>query len=65
MWGPIVNVLALVHGGAVHVNFALPRAASNPTPSRTAGALSLGAGFLDKIPIPCTVFAVVVMIGAI
>ena len=65
MWGPIVNVLALVYGGAMLVNFAWPRAASNPTPNQTAGALSLGVGFLNKIPILYTVFAVVLIIGAI
>jgi amino acid transporter len=63
-WGPIVNVLALLYGGAMLVNFAWPRAASNPTPNQTAGALSLGIGFLNKIPILYSVFAVVVIIGA-
>lgn len=47
------------------VNFAWPRAASNPTPDQTAGALSLGIGFLNRIPILYTVFAVIVIVGAI
>ena len=37
VWGPIVNVLALAYGGAMLVNFAWPRAASNPTPNQTVG----------------------------
>lgn len=64
-WGPIVNVLALLYGGAMLVNFAWPRATSNPTPDQTAGALSLGVGFLNRIPILYSVFVVVVIIGAI
>jgi len=64
-WGPIVNVLALLYGGAMLVDFAWPRAASNPTPDQTAGALSLGIGFLNRIPILYTVFAVVVIVGAV
>jgi urea carboxylase system permease len=62
-WGPIVNVLALAYGGSMLVNFAWPRAASNPTPNQTAGALSLGVGFLNKIPILYSVLAFVVIIG--
>jgi hypothetical protein len=64
-WGPIVNALALLYGGAMLVNFAWPRASSNPTPDQTAGALSLGVGLLNRIPILYSVFALVVIIGAL
>ncbi len=62
--GPIINVLALAYGGGMLVNFAWPRAASNPTPNQTAGALSLGIGFLNRVPILYTVFLFVVVVGA-
>ena len=34
-WGLLVNVVALLYGGAMLVNFAWPRAASNPKPNQT------------------------------
>jgi urea carboxylase system permease len=64
-WGIIVNVLALAWGGGMLINFAWPRAASNPEPNQTAGALSLGMDWLNKIPILYTVLAFVVIIGVI
>jgi hypothetical protein len=39
--------------------------ASNPEPSQTGGLLSLGVGFLDKIPILWTVVIVIALIGAV
>jgi hypothetical protein len=45
------------------INFAWPRAASNPTPTQSGGLLHLG--FLNGIPILWTVFVVIVLIGAI
>jgi hypothetical protein len=64
-WGMFVNVLALVYGGAMLINFAWPRAASNPEPNQTLGALSLGVGFLNKIPILYTVLGAVLIVGII
>jgi amino acid transporter len=64
-WGPLVNILALLYGGAMLVNFAWPRVASNPEPSQTAGLLSFGIGFVDRIPILWTVVVVITLIGAI
>jgi amino acid transporter len=64
-WGLLVNVLALLYGGAMIVNFAWPRIASNPEPRQTAGALSLGLSFLNRIPILWTVAIVIALIGAI
>jgi amino acid transporter len=64
-WGIVVNALGLLYGGAMLVNFAWPRAASNPEPRQTEGLLSLGLSFLDKIPILWTVLVVIVLIGVI
>jgi amino acid transporter len=63
-WGMVVNVIALLYGGAMLVNFAWPRIASNPEPRQTGGLLSLG-GFLDRIPILWTVAVGIALIGAI
>jgi hypothetical protein len=60
-----VNILALVWGGSMIVNFAWPRAASNPEPVQTAGSLSLGMHWLNKIPILYTVLAFVLIIGVL
>jgi amino acid transporter len=62
-WGLVVNVVALIYGGAMIINFAWPRAASNPEPNQTAGLLKLG--FLDGIPILWTVVVFIALIGAI
>src|SRR5271155_238899 len=62
-WGLLVNVVALLYGGAMLINFAWPRAASNPKPNQTAGLLHLS--FLDGVPILWTVVVFIVLIGAI
>ena len=62
-WGLLVNIVALVYGGAMLINFAWPRAASNPKPNQTNGLLKLG--FLDGIPILWTVVTFIVLIGTI
>ena len=64
-WGMLVNVVALLYGGAMLVNFAWPRVASNPEPRQTGGLLSLGLGFLNRIPILWTVAVVIALVGAI
>ncbi len=64
-WGMLVNTVALLYGGAMLVNFAWPRAASNPKPDQTNGLLSFGWSFLDKIPILWTVVVGIALIGAI
>src|SRR5579862_8224264 len=62
-WGLVVNVVALLYGGAMLVNFAWPRAASNPKPNQTGGLLHLN--FLDGIPILWTVAVFIALVGAI
>ncbi|HTS96682.1 MAG TPA: APC family permease [Streptosporangiaceae bacterium] len=64
-WGMLVNILGLVYGGAMLINFAWPRIASNPEPSQTGGLLSFGLDFLNKIPILWTVAIGIALIGAI
>jgi amino acid transporter len=62
-WGLLVNVVALLYGGAMLINFAWPRAASNPKPNQTNGLLKLG--FLDGVPILWTVVVFIALVGAI
>jgi amino acid transporter len=64
-WGILVNVLALLYGGAMIINFAWPRVASNPKPNQTGGLLSFGMSWLDSIPILWSVFLFIVIIGVI
>jgi hypothetical protein len=69
-----INILGLVYGGAMILNFAWPRAASNPTPNQTTplpttavphpGPL-LKLGFLDGIPVLYTVLGAVLVLGII
>ena len=47
------------------VNFAWPRAASNPKPNQTGGLLSSTSSFLNGIPILWTVVIFIALIGAI
>lgn len=63
-WGTLVNVLALVWGGAMLVNFMWHRVATNPKPNETDGLLEFG-GFIDKIPIQWSVLAAVLILGAV
>jgi len=62
-WGLVVNVVALLYGGSMIVNFAWPRVASNPEPRQVA--LSYGIGFVNKIPILWSVVILIAVIGAL
>jgi amino acid transporter len=68
-WGPAVNIVGLIYGGAMLINFAWPRAASNPKPNQTViggvQQLDFHIGFLNNIPILWTVFVVIAAIGVI
>jgi amino acid transporter len=68
-WGLAINLIGLAYGGGMLINFAWPRAASNPEPKQTVIAgvqqLNFHIGFLNDIPILWTVFLVIVLIGAI
>jgi amino acid transporter len=64
-WGMLVNVLALVWGGSMLINFMWPRVATNPKPEETEGLLEFGVGFIDGLPIQWSVIGAVVLLGAI
>jgi amino acid transporter len=64
-WGMLVNILALVWGGSMLVNFMWHRVATNPKPEETDGLLGFGIGFIDKLPIQWSVIGAVVLLGAI
>jgi amino acid transporter len=66
-WGLLVNVVALLYGGAMIINFAWPRAASNPKPNQTAppAQLDFHIGFLNDIPILWTVVIFIALVGAL
>ena len=64
-WGMLVNILGLVYGGAMLINIAWPRVASNPEPIQTGGLLTFGLNFLNHIPILWTVAIGITLIGAI
>jgi urea carboxylase system permease len=66
-WGLLVNILGLLYGGAMLINFAWPRAASNPEPKQTAAPAQLNfhLGFLNDIPILWTVVVVIAVIGVL
>ncbi|MGN6796495.1 MAG: APC family permease, partial [Streptosporangiaceae bacterium] len=62
-WGLVVNIVGLLYGGAMIVNFAWPRGASNPKPDQSGGALHLG--FLNGVPVLWSVFGFVVLLGVV
>jgi len=68
-WGMAVNIIGLLYGGAMLINFAWPRPASNPKPEQTVVGgvqlLDFHINFLNKIPILWTVFVFIVLVGAI
>jgi amino acid transporter len=68
-WALPVNIVGLLYGGAMLINFAWPRAASNPQPKQTVVAgtqlLNFHIGFLNDIPILWTVFVFIVLVGGI
>ena len=65
-WGMIVNVLALVWGVSMLVNFLWPRPSSNPPLSGLPNVPSwLGTGALGNIPIFEATLGVIIIVGAI
>ena len=68
-WGMVVNIVGLIYGGAMLINFAWPRAASNPKPEQTViggvQQLDFHIAFLNKIPILWTVFVFIALVGTI
>ena len=66
MWGPIVNVLALVYGGcdARELRLATGPPATRAEPDRWARSASVSQ-WLNKIPILYTVLAFILIIGVL
>jgi urea carboxylase system permease len=63
-WGLVVNIVGLLYGGAMLVNFAWPRPQSNPTPKQSV-VLNFHVGFLNGIPILWTVLIFLLLVGSI
>jgi amino acid transporter len=63
-WGLIVNIVGLLYGGAMLINFAWPRPQSNPTPKQS-GVLNFHIGFLNGIPILWSVLIFIVIVGTL
>jgi amino acid transporter len=64
-WGLPTTLIALGYGGAMLVNMAWPRAATNPTPAQTSLALDFHWHWLNEQPVLWTVFVVVTLVGGI
>jgi urea carboxylase system permease len=63
-WGVPVNVLALAWGGGMLINFAWPRAATNPTPVQTGLGLDFHWNWLNHRPVLWTVVAALMIVGS-
>jgi hypothetical protein len=64
-WGIPTTILALIYGGAMLVNIAWPRAATNPRPDPEAPALNFHWGWLNGLPVLWSVLGVIVAVGAV
>jgi hypothetical protein len=64
-WGVVANVVGLLYGAGMLVNFAWPRFASNPEPKQTLppAQLNFHVGFLNDIPIRWTVAIFIALVG--
>jgi hypothetical protein len=47
------------------INFAWPRAATNPTPKQTGLGLNFHSGWLNNRPVLWTVLVVILLVGAV
>jgi len=64
-WGIPLNILALAWGGAMLVNFAWPRVATDPRPNELPGTLNFHWDWLNDKPVLWTVAITIVLVGAI
>jgi urea carboxylase system permease len=68
-WGLVINIVGLLYGGVMLVNFAWPRIASNPEPKEEvvgkSQLLNFHIGFLNDIPILWTVLIFILIVGAL
>ena len=64
-WAMPVTIAGILYGGAMLINIAWPRAATNPTPKESGGLLDFRMDWLNDIPIFWTVVGAVIIVGAI
>jgi urea carboxylase system permease len=64
-WGLVVNIIGLLYGGAMLINFAWPRVQSNPTPKQDGLLLNFHIGFLNGVPVLWTVFIFILLVGGL
>jgi len=64
-WAMPLNLLALAWGGGMLINFAWPRAATNPTPKQTALGLNFHWNWLNNRPVLWTVLVVILLVGTL
>jgi urea carboxylase system permease len=64
-WGMPLNVLALAWGGGMLINFAWPRASTNPRPSELPGTLNFHWEWLNHKPVFWTVVIVIAGVGGL
>jgi amino acid transporter len=64
-WGLVVNIIGLIYGGTMLVNFAWPRLQSNPTPKQEGLLLNFHIGWLNGIPVLWTVLIFILIVGTL
>ena len=64
-WGIPLNVLALLWGGGMLVNFAWPRIQTNPKPVQTGLSLDFHWNWLNHRPVLWTVVVVISLVGGL
>src|SRR3954451_9636052 len=64
-WGLPLNIAALVYGGAMLVNVAWPRAATNPRPATEAPAPDFHWHWLNTLPVLGSVLRVIDEVAAV
>jgi urea carboxylase system permease len=64
-WGLPVTIAGIAWGGSMLVNFAWPRAATNPRPNELPGTLDFHWAWLNGKPVLWTVAIVVTLVGAV
>ena len=64
-WGMPVSLLGLAWGGGMLINFAWPRAATNPRPTELPGTLDFHWGWLNGKPVLWTVAITIVLVGVV
>jgi amino acid transporter len=62
-WAIPLNLVALAWGGGMLINFAWPRAATNPRPSELPGTLDFHWQWLNGRPVLWTVLVVILLVG--